>query len=194
MADELQAALRDGLDVSAASRRVWERLWPQEKRTQASFHVFGMELLATLDLNATNDFFNTFFRLPPFYWRGFLASTLSSGQLIAFALVVFTLAPWNIKYKLIEHLITGGWRKGCGCGCGCRGLAGAGAGAGAGADAGPGAGAGAGAGAGGRRGWRLCVWGGTVVYLNPTKPRPGQPLGGQRVAGRGQEAVGCCPK
>ncbi|KAG2438618.1 hypothetical protein HXX76_005167 [Chlamydomonas incerta] len=106
VADELQAALRDGLDVTAASRRVWERLWPQEKRTQASFHVFGMELLATLDLQATNDFFNTFFRLPSYFWRGFLASTLSSGQLIAFALVVFTLAPWNIKYKLIEHLVT----------------------------------------------------------------------------------------
>jgi hypothetical protein len=116
VADELQAALRDGLDVAAASRRVWERLWPQEKRTQASFHVFGMELLATLDLNATNDFFNTFFRLPSYFWRGFLASTLSSGQLIAFALVVFTLAPWSIKYKLIEHLVTGAcvWKEGVG--------------------------------------------------------------------------------
>ena len=74
---------------------------------QASFHVFGMELLATLDLAATNDFFNTFFRLPDFYWRGFLASQLPAGQLIAFALVVFTLAPFSIKFKLIEHLVTG---------------------------------------------------------------------------------------
>ena len=44
------------------------------KAVQAAFHVFGMELLARLDLGATNDFFRTFFRLPTFYWRGFLAS------------------------------------------------------------------------------------------------------------------------
>jgi lycopene epsilon-cyclase len=36
----------------------------QEKRTQTSFHVFGMELLATLDLASTNAFFDTFFKLP----------------------------------------------------------------------------------------------------------------------------------
>ncbi|GIL85682.1 hypothetical protein Vretimale_13250 [Volvox reticuliferus] len=106
VAEEITAALREGLDVAAASQRVWDKLWPTEKRTQASFHVFGMELLATLDLSSTNDFFNTFFRLPSYYWRGFLASTLSAGQLIAFALVVFTLAPFSIKYKLIEHLMT----------------------------------------------------------------------------------------
>ncbi|KXZ48182.1 hypothetical protein GPECTOR_30g278 [Gonium pectorale] len=106
VADEIAAVLRDGLGVAEASKRVWERLWPLEKRTQASFHVFGMELLATLDLAATNDFFNTFFRLPSNYWRGFLASTLSAGQLIAFALVTFVLAPPSIKYKLIEHLVT----------------------------------------------------------------------------------------
>ncbi|KAG2502103.1 hypothetical protein HYH03_000595 [Edaphochlamys debaryana] len=106
VADEIQAVLREGLDVASASKRVWERLWPQERRTQATFHVFGMELLATLNLESTNDFFNTFFRLPDFFWRGFLASTLSSTQLMGFALVVFFQAPPSIKYKLVEHLIT----------------------------------------------------------------------------------------
>lgn len=46
-----------------------------------------MELLVRLDLHATNQFFSTFFRLPGSYWRGFLASRLSSGQLMAFAAV-----------------------------------------------------------------------------------------------------------
>ena len=36
--------------------------------------MFGMELLAKLDLRHTNLFFATFFRLPDFYWRGFLSS------------------------------------------------------------------------------------------------------------------------
>ncbi len=44
--------------------QVWSSLWPQERRTQTAFHVFGMELLATLDLPSINAFFDTFFRLP----------------------------------------------------------------------------------------------------------------------------------
>lgn len=106
MASSIAAVLREDLPVSETSSRVWESLWPQEKRRQASFHVFGMELLANLDLKATNEFFSTFFSLPDFYWRGFLASSLSSIQLIAFALLTFVLAPWGIKAKLMSHLFT----------------------------------------------------------------------------------------
>ncbi|KAG1669050.1 hypothetical protein FOA52_003968 [Chlamydomonas sp. UWO 241] len=106
VADEMVASLRGGLSVPDASARVWERLWPQEKRTQASFHVFGMELLSGLDLNSTNSFFRTFFRLPGPYWRGFLASTLSTKDLVLFALVTFVMADFNIKAKLVQHLLT----------------------------------------------------------------------------------------
>ena len=38
-----------------------------------------MELLCQLDATNTADFFTTFFRLPSSFWRGFLASKLSSG-------------------------------------------------------------------------------------------------------------------
>ena len=33
-ADEIQAVLKEGLTVTAASKRVWERLWTDEKRAQ----------------------------------------------------------------------------------------------------------------------------------------------------------------
>jgi hypothetical protein len=66
-----------------------------------------MELLTQLDLAATNDFFNTFFALPPYYWKGFLGSNLSSVQLLVFALLTFVYAPPSIKAKLVSHLITG---------------------------------------------------------------------------------------
>jgi lycopene epsilon-cyclase len=72
---------------------------------QAAFHVFGMELLARLDLRETNAFFSTFFRLPDFFWRGFLSSSLTSGQLIAFALLTFAKAPKGIQLALMHHLI-----------------------------------------------------------------------------------------
>ena len=60
---------------------------------QAAFHVFGMELLAQLDLDATNQFFEAFFRLPHPYWQGFLASRLSSGKLVLFAAATFLVRP-----------------------------------------------------------------------------------------------------
>ena len=68
--------------------------------------MFGMELLASLDLAATNDFFCTFFRLPDPLWRGFLSSTLGSGRLVVFALATFVLAPGHIKLALMRHLLT----------------------------------------------------------------------------------------
>ena len=79
---------------------------------QAAFQVFGMELLAKLDLRATNQFFATFFRLPGTYWRGFLASRLSSAQLLAFAALTWLLAPPAIKVRLPSAL-SQQWQESC---------------------------------------------------------------------------------
>jgi lycopene epsilon-cyclase len=109
VADAVALALKEESGAGAvlrASRRVWRALWPAERRRQAAFHLFGMELLAQLDLPATNAFFRTFFALPGRYWRGFLASRLSSADLVAFALVTFVLAPLTIKARLVTHLLS----------------------------------------------------------------------------------------
>ncbi|GBF93614.1 chloroplast lycopene epsilon-cyclase precursor [Raphidocelis subcapitata] len=100
------ALARPDAGAREAAAAVWEALWPAERRRQAAFHLFGMELLIQLDLGSTNDFFRTFFALPQTYWRGFLGSSLSSGQLVVFALLTFALAPAGIKGKLVSHLIT----------------------------------------------------------------------------------------
>lgn len=106
MAAALDIALKEQPTAAKAAEFVWEALWNAEKRRQAAFHVFGMELLCKLDVKNTSDFFTTFFGLPSKYWRGFLASTLSSMDLISFALLTFAIAPINIKAKLVGHLIT----------------------------------------------------------------------------------------
>lgn len=106
LAEHIRQVLSQRRTVAESSRLVWQELWPLEKRRQASFHVFGMELLAVLDLSATNAFFSTFFRLPDSYWRGFLSSSLDSSRLVLFALLVFVLAPPSIKLMLMRHLAT----------------------------------------------------------------------------------------
>ena len=87
------------------SRQFWESLWSHEKRRQAAFHVFGMELLAGMDGPALNGFFLTFFSLQPRFWHGFLSSTLSSSELVLFALYMFAVAPLGLKYRLVAHLL-----------------------------------------------------------------------------------------
>ena len=73
---------------------------------QASFHIFGMELLATLDVQSMHEFFETFFTLPDRFWRGFLASKLSSVDLMTFASLMFVKCSMGIRGKLMQHLLT----------------------------------------------------------------------------------------
>jgi hypothetical protein len=97
--------------VGETSASVWQALWPEEKCRQASFHVFGMELLAALDLGMTNQFFNTFFSLPSLYWRGFLGSNLSSAQLVAFAMLTFAIAPVSLAARSLVGAVGPCWRR-----------------------------------------------------------------------------------
>jgi lycopene epsilon-cyclase len=105
-AEAIARALASAPTPAAAAAEVWAALWSPERRRQAAFNVFGMELLCALDLGATADFFTTFFALPAGLWRGFLASGLGSLQLLGFALATFALAPLSIKAKLVSHLAT----------------------------------------------------------------------------------------
>lgn len=107
LADSIAQVLQTpAMSADMTAHAVWDALWPREKRRQAAFHVFGMELLARLDLSATNDFFATFFRLPDSFWRGFLASQLSSSKLVVFALLTFVLAPTKIRWHLVHHFLS----------------------------------------------------------------------------------------
>lgn len=106
MADAISRAIREQPNAISASEYVWDYLWSMEKRRQASFHIFGMELLCQLDLQNTTDFFSTFFGLPKSQWEQFLASKLSSLNLLTFALLTFAIAPPNIKFRLVNHLAT----------------------------------------------------------------------------------------
>ncbi|KAH9298218.1 hypothetical protein KI387_029900, partial [Taxus chinensis] len=42
----------------------WETLWPQERKRQRAFFLFGLELILQLNIDGTRMFFETFFQLP----------------------------------------------------------------------------------------------------------------------------------
>jgi lycopene epsilon-cyclase len=88
-----------------ASEEAWDRLWSDESRKCAAFHIFGMELLALMDVKSINDFFLSFFSLPDGLWKGFLSSSLDSNRLLFFALFMFAVSPVSMKARLVGHLM-----------------------------------------------------------------------------------------
>ncbi|XP_074578739.1 lycopene epsilon cyclase, chloroplastic [Curcuma longa] len=88
------------------SMLAWKVLWPQERKRQRSFFLFGLALILELDIEGIRTFFQTFFRLPNWMWQGFLGSTLSSVDLIWFAFYMFVLAPNSMRMCLVRHLMS----------------------------------------------------------------------------------------
>ncbi|XP_010536870.1 PREDICTED: lycopene epsilon cyclase, chloroplastic [Tarenaya hassleriana] len=96
----------NGGNNSNISMQAWNSLWPRERKRQRSFFLFGLALILELDIEGIRSFFHTFFRLPNWMWQGFLGSTLTSTELMIFALYVFMIAPNDMRKRLIHHLFS----------------------------------------------------------------------------------------
>lgn len=81
--------------------RVWNGLWPIERRCVREFYSFGMETLLKLDLNGSRRFFDAFFDLKPYYWQGFLSSRLSLGELAMLSLSLFGRASNASRFEIV---------------------------------------------------------------------------------------------
>lgn len=81
--------------------RVWNGLWPTERRFTREFYSFGMETLLKLDLNGTRRFFDAFFDLDPYYWQGFLSSRLSFQELVLLSLSLFGHASSPSRFDIV---------------------------------------------------------------------------------------------
>ncbi|KAI3943214.1 hypothetical protein MKX01_027512 [Papaver californicum] len=88
------------------SSRAWNTLWPKERKRQRSFFLFGLELIVQLDIEGIRTFFQTFFGLPDWMWKGFLGSSLSSTDLLLFAIYMFVIAPNSMRKLLVSHLLS----------------------------------------------------------------------------------------
>ncbi|CAI9759066.1 unnamed protein product [Fraxinus pennsylvanica] len=96
----ITAGITENISIQA-----WNTLWPQERKRQRAFFLFGLALILQLDTEGIRTFFHTFFRLPTWMSQGFLGSTLSSADLVLFAFYMFVIAPNDLRKSLIKHLI-----------------------------------------------------------------------------------------
>ncbi|CAA0842121.1 Lycopene epsilon cyclase- chloroplastic [Striga hermonthica] len=92
--------------ISNISMQAWNALWPLERKRQRAFFLFGLALILQLDIDGIRTFFHSFFRLPKWMSQGFLGSTLSSVDLLLFALYMFVIAPNDMRKRLINHLLS----------------------------------------------------------------------------------------
>lgn len=95
LAPVLAEAIVEGLGSTRMIRgsqlyhRVWNGLWPLDRRCVRECYSFGMETLLKLDLKGTRRLFDAFFDLDPKYWQGFLSSRLSVKELGLLSLCLF---------------------------------------------------------------------------------------------------------
>ncbi|CAG9460804.1 unnamed protein product [Pedinophyceae sp. YPF-701] len=93
--------------ANEAARRVWQSSWPVERIRQRAFFNFGMDVLLTLDIRQTRQFFDAFFALKFFHWAGFLSSRLSFFELIVFGLNLFANSCQENRINLIKQGVPG---------------------------------------------------------------------------------------
>jgi len=98
---EAQRMAGGAYDADEVSRRVWARVWPEEEQRQRTFMVFGMEILLSMDVDATRRFFAGFFSLQDNQWGGFLSWRLSAVSLIGFGLSLFAESSWRARLEII---------------------------------------------------------------------------------------------
>ena len=104
LAQAIAAGLADpALDAPALARTAWQALWPLELRRKHALYRFGLEKLMRYPEDQLRLFFRTFFSLPTDQWYGFLTNTLSLPQLIAAMLRLFAVAPWSVRWGLMQQ-------------------------------------------------------------------------------------------
>lgn len=107
LAPVLAEAIAEGLGSTRMIRgcplyhRVWNGLWPLERRSVRECYSFGMETLLKLDLKGTRRLFDAFFDLDPKYWQGFLSSRLSVKELAILSLYLFGHASNLARFDIV---------------------------------------------------------------------------------------------
>jgi lycopene cyclase-like protein len=104
LAEAIAAGLEQpDLPVDQLSYQAWQALWPLELQRKHALYRFGLEKLMRYPDDQLRVFFATFFSLPVEQWFGFLTNTLSLLQLIAAMLRLFGVAPWRVRWGLMQQ-------------------------------------------------------------------------------------------
>jgi lycopene beta-cyclase len=101
VAQAVAAALANGRNSPAAVAQAgWQAIWPAERIRQRNLYLFGLANLLRFDAPQIQDFFATFFDLPPHLWAGYLSNRLATNELLQTMWQLFWQAPGNVRWSL----------------------------------------------------------------------------------------------
>lgn len=104
LADAIAAGLQNpDLPAEQLARAAWQALWPPQQQRKHALYRFGLEKLMRYREDQLRAFFATFFSLPLDAWYGFLTNTHSLPLLIAAMLRLFVVAPWRVRWGLMQQ-------------------------------------------------------------------------------------------
>ncbi|MBT8468546.1 MAG: lycopene cyclase family protein [Deltaproteobacteria bacterium] len=98
-------SILNGLDTSrvdAALAAGNAALWPRVHRRVWEIYGFGLETLVGMNASETNQFFNSFFRLPPDDWSDFLRGNITPSRLGAVMTNLFRDLPHSVRWHLVR--------------------------------------------------------------------------------------------
>lgn len=105
-APDLAAVLADGLDAGVApaalARDAWRTIWTDDDRLRRDLHLFGSEILATLDADEQRRFFEAFFAMPTEVWSDYLAGRGEVGGVVRAMASMLYHSGFRIRWKLLR--------------------------------------------------------------------------------------------
>ncbi len=104
-------AILNGLDsagVDAALAAGNAALWPRAHRRVWEIYGFGLEALVGMNASETNRFFDSFFRLHPDDWLGFLRGNIAPSRLGLVMTNLFRGLPPSVRWHLVRTGLVAG--------------------------------------------------------------------------------------
>ena len=98
-------ALRVGLEEGTPKEAVhlaWQQMWSKDQRRCWDMFQFGMDLLCSLSLEETQEFFSAFFSIPASQWKAFLSGQLHPFDVSRAMASVFLQASNTTRINLLQ--------------------------------------------------------------------------------------------
>lgn len=92
---------RDRREPSHWSRAAWNSVWPDDRRRAWMLYRYGMEVLVTMGVSSTADFFDAFFKLPPHHWQAYLSGDVPSRAVASAMWLLFRRARPSLRWQLM---------------------------------------------------------------------------------------------
>ncbi len=96
------SSVRDQREPTRWSRAAWDATWPADRRRAWMLYRYGMEVLLSMGISSTAEFFDTFFKIDPDHWQGYHSGDIKSGQVASAMWAVFMKASPRLRWQLMS--------------------------------------------------------------------------------------------